>query len=61
MTNSAAIMERYSQVMFPAAAPYHGDNPLVAERAKDQYIWDIEEALSGFLRRHPDRLGWSLQ
>ena len=42
MTNSAAIMERYSQVMFPAAAPYHGDNPLVAERAKDQYIWDIE-------------------
>ena len=42
MTNSAAIMERYSQVMFPAVAPYHGDNPLVADRAKDQYIWDVE-------------------
>ncbi len=42
MTRSAEIMERYRQVMFPAAAPYHGDNPLIAERAKDQYIWDIE-------------------
>ena len=42
MTNSAEIMERYSQVMFPAAAPYHGANPLVADRAKDQYIWDID-------------------
>ncbi len=42
MTASAAIMERYRRVMFAAAAPYHGDNPLVAERAKDQYIWDID-------------------
>ena len=42
MTNSADILERYRQVMFPAAAPYHGDNPLVADRAKDQYIWDVD-------------------
>ena len=42
MTNTAAIMERYSRVMFAAAAPYHSDSPLVAERAKDQYIWDID-------------------
>ena len=42
MTNSSAIMERYSRVMFPAAAPYHGSNPLVADHAKDQYIWDID-------------------
>ena len=42
MTTTAAIMERYRQVMFPAAAPYHGDNPLVADRAKDQYIWDVD-------------------
>ena len=42
MSKTAAIMERYSKVMFPAAAPYHGDTPLVADRAKDQYIWDIE-------------------
>ncbi len=42
MANSAEIMERYRAVMFPAAAPYHADNPLVAERAKDQYIWDID-------------------
>ena len=42
MTSSAEIMERYRQVMFPAAAPYHGDNPLIADRAKDQYIWDVD-------------------
>ncbi len=42
MTATADIMQRYRQVMFPAAAPYHGDSPLIAERAKDQYIWDIE-------------------
>ena len=35
-------MERYRQVMFPAAAPYHGDNPLIADRAKGQYIWDVD-------------------
>ena len=28
--------------MFPAVAPYHGDSPLIAERAKDQYIWDVD-------------------
>ena len=42
MTNSAEIMERYREVMFPAAAPYHGENPLIADHAKDQYIWDID-------------------
>ena len=42
MTSTAAIMERYRRVMFAAAAPYHGEKPLVAERAKDQYIWDID-------------------
>ena len=42
MTTSAEIMERYRQVMFPAAAPYHGDNPLIADRAKGQYIWDVD-------------------
>lgn len=42
MSKSADIMQRYREVMFPAATPYHGDNPLVADHAKDQYIWDIE-------------------
>ena len=42
MTSSAEIMERYRQVMFPAVVPYHGDNPLIADRAKDQFIWDVE-------------------
>ena len=42
MSNTAEVLERYSKVMFPAVTPYHGENPLVADRAKDQYIWDIE-------------------
>ena len=42
MTSTTAIMERYRRVMFAAVAPYHGEKPLVAERAKDQYIWDID-------------------
>ncbi len=42
MSNSTEILERYKQVMFPAAAPYHGDSPLVVDHAKDQYIWDVE-------------------
>ena len=42
MSNSAEIMARYRKVMFPAAAPYHGENPLIADHAKDQYVWDID-------------------
>ena len=42
MTTSAEIMERYKKVMFPAAAPYHADNPIVVDYAKDQYIYDID-------------------
>ncbi len=42
MSQTADIMQRYSKVMFPAVTPYHGDNPLVVDHAKDQYIWDIE-------------------
>ena len=42
MTSSAEIMQRYREVMFPAATPYHGDAPLIADRAKDQYIWDVD-------------------
>ena len=42
MSETAQIMRRYQQAMFPAAAPYHGDDPLVVDHAKDQYIWDID-------------------
>jgi 4-aminobutyrate aminotransferase-like enzyme len=37
-----SILERYKRVMFPAAAPYHGDNPLIVSHAKDQYIYDVD-------------------
>jgi 4-aminobutyrate aminotransferase-like enzyme len=39
---SASVIERYKNVMFPAAAPYHGDNPIVVSHAKDQFLWDID-------------------
>ena len=42
MTKSAEILERYKQVMFPAVTPYHSDNPLVVDHAKDQYIYDVD-------------------
>jgi 4-aminobutyrate aminotransferase-like enzyme len=37
-----SIKERYQKVMFPAAAPYYGDQALVVDRAEGQYIWDVE-------------------
>jgi 4-aminobutyrate aminotransferase-like enzyme len=42
MSTAASIIERYKNVMFPAATPYHGDNPIVVSHAKDQYLWDID-------------------
>lgn len=39
---TTSIIERYQKVMFPAAAPYHGNNPLIVDHAKDQYIWDFD-------------------
>lgn len=36
------ILERYEKVMFPAASPYHKDNPIIVDHAKDQYIWDVD-------------------
>lgn len=36
------LMERYKNVMFPAASPYHKDNPIIIDHAKDQYIWDVD-------------------
>lgn len=40
--SSASLLQRYKDVMFPAAAPYHGENPLIVDHAKDQYIWDVD-------------------
>ncbi|MEQ8675680.1 MAG: aspartate aminotransferase family protein [Aggregatilineales bacterium] len=36
------LMDRYKSVIFPAAAPYHGDSPVIVDHAKDQYIWDTD-------------------
>lgn len=39
---STSVVERYKKVIFPAAAPYHGEMPIVVDHAKDQYLWDVE-------------------
>jgi len=36
------LLQRYEKVMFPAASPYHKDNPIIVDHAKDQYIWDAD-------------------
>lgn len=41
-TTTQNLMDRYRRVIFPAATPYYGDYPLVVDRAKDQYVWDVE-------------------
>lgn len=36
------LRSRYENVMFPAVTPYFGDNPIIVDRAKDQYLWDVD-------------------
>ena len=42
MSDTNSLMERYNKYIFPAAAPYFPDHPLVIDYAKDQYVWDNE-------------------
>ena len=39
---SQELIDRYKAVMFPAAAPYYGDHPIVVDYAKDQYVYDVD-------------------
>lgn len=39
---SKNLLDRYEKVMFPATSPYHKDNPIIVDHAKDQYLWDVE-------------------
>lgn len=41
-TTKAPLMERYEKYMFPAAAPYFPDQPVLIDHAKDQYVWDAD-------------------
>ena len=42
MSDGQTIFERQKKVIFPAATPYHGDNPIAFSHAKDQYVWDVD-------------------
>ena len=39
---SREIFRRYQEHIFPAVVPFYGDQPLVVDRAHNQYIWDIQ-------------------
>ncbi|MEM6526742.1 MAG: aspartate aminotransferase family protein [Chloroflexota bacterium] len=41
-TKTQALLERHNNVMFEAIHPYFGDHPIAVDRAKDQYMWDME-------------------
>ena len=42
--NDAAetIVRDYREYIFPAVTPFYDDHPLIVDRAKDSYLWDIE-------------------
>ena len=42
MATTDVILENYKKYMFPAAGPYHKNNPIIVDHAKDQYLWDID-------------------
>jgi 4-aminobutyrate aminotransferase-like enzyme len=37
-----SLVARWNNVMFPATKPFYGDQPLVVDHAKDQYVWDSD-------------------
>jgi 4-aminobutyrate aminotransferase-like enzyme len=41
-TRAHEVAERHRAVLFPAVTPYYGDDPIVVDRAKDQYLWDVD-------------------
>jgi len=42
MSDKSSIVERYKNVMFPAISPFYGNQPIVVDHAKDQYLWDVD-------------------
>lgn len=42
VVDQTSVMDRYHKYIFPAVAPMYGDNPLIVDHAKDQYVWDVE-------------------
>ncbi len=42
VSKSADLRKRHAEVIFPAVTQYYGDNSIVVDHAKDQYIYDVE-------------------
>ncbi len=41
-SRSQELLRRQREVLFPALTPLYGEHPIVVDRARDQYVWDIE-------------------
>ena len=41
-SRSHDLLRRQREVLFPALTPLYGEHPIVVDRARDQYVWDIE-------------------
>ncbi len=41
-SRSHELLRRQREVLFPALTPLYGEHPIVVDRARDQYVWDIE-------------------
>ena len=42
VSTEASIYDRYRESIFPAVTAYYGDEAVVIDRAKDQYVWDVD-------------------
>jgi 4-aminobutyrate aminotransferase-like enzyme len=42
MTDRNDLLKRYKEYMFPAVTPYFGDDAIVVDHAKDQWVWDMD-------------------
>ncbi len=41
-SRSHDLLRRQREVLFPALTPLYGEHPIVVDRARDQYVWDID-------------------
>ncbi|NJL95967.1 MAG: aspartate aminotransferase family protein [Anaerolineae bacterium] len=38
----ADLLAAHRQYLYPAVTPLYGEHPIIVERARDQYVWDVD-------------------
>lgn len=41
-TDRSDLLNRYKEYMFPAVVPYYGEDAMIVDHAKDQWVWDSD-------------------